>query len=795
MKISEAWLREWANPILTRDELSKTLTMGGFEVEELSPVAETFAGVVIGEVVSIERHNKKDQLQVCKVNINKPHLLTIVCGAPNVRTGMKVPVAMINSLLPNKITITATLLHGIESEGMLCSASELGLAEESQGLLELPQDAPLGEDLWSYLELEDYTLDVSITPNRGDCLSVRGLSREVAALTRTPLLDLSISQVKSVIKDTIPVKVIAKKGCPRYVGRVIRGVKVDVQTPAWMRERLRRSGVRSINPIVDVTNYVMLELGQPMHAFDLNKIKKEITVRESKQGEQIILLDGSDKTLDDKTLVIADHENPLAIAGVMGGLDSSVTSLTNDIFLESAYFSPQTIARQRQFYNLSSESAYRFERSIDPTIQVEAIERATQLILEIAGGKPGPVIEEVSTNDLPRLAPIKLIKNKVTDVLGVDVPNKEIENIFALLKFKPKKASAKEAAWDVQVPPYRLDMSLPEDLIEEIARLYGYDKIPTHFIKAQLKIAQHIENGSDLSFLRQSLSDQGFHEIISYSFIDKKLQELLDPKVTARELMNPITADMTVMRTNLWPGLVNALLYNKSRQQARVRLFEIGTCFVTHGTELLQQPRLGGLISGFALPEQWGVPVREADFYDLKGSIENLLALLGEPSDFSFKQDTHPALHPGQTASIYHKDQKIGLLGALHPTVLQALDLTDKVFVFELDLNLLKKAEVRHFREISKFPEIRRDIALIVNQAIPVKDIQDTIKLIAGDWLKYIFIFDVYQGKGITPGLKSVALALILQHPTRTLVDDEVAELMERVIATLRQQLGAELRS
>lgn len=795
MKLSESWLREWANPILTREELCKKLTMGGFEVEELAPVAEAFSGIVVGEILISENHPEAEQLHICEVNIGKKDPLKIVCGAPNVKIGMKVPVAMINAVLPNKTIITSTRIRGMPSEGMLCSASELGLAEESQGLFELPNDAPIGKDLWDYLELEDYTLDISITPNRGDCLSLRGLAREVAALANTPYLDISIIDIKPIIKDTLPVAVIEKIACPRYVGRVIRNVKVDSQTPAWMRERLRRSGVRSINPIVDVTNYVMLELGQPMHAFDLNKIEDEIVVRQSKKGERIVLLDGSEKTLDGETLVIADHKKPVAIAGVMGGLDSSVTLLTRDIFLESAYFSSQVVARQRQFYNLSSESAYRFERGVDPTIQRLAIERATQLILEIAGGKAGPFIEEVSKKYLPQAVTVQLTKDKVDGVLGIKIPVNEIERIFDLLKFKHKKSRhLKETKWEVQIPSFRFDITLPEDLIEEIARLYGYDKIPTHNIKGLLQVNQATQSAPDF-YLRQALSDQGYHEIVSYSFIASKLQSILDPNEVPRELQNPITAEMTVMRTNLWPGLINALIYNKSRQQHRVRLFEIGLCFITRNKEVLQEPRLGGLISGLALPEQWAVSSREVDFYDLKGTIENILCLFGDLNKFDFKLANHPALHPGQSAEIYYKDQKIGVLGALHPMLLQSLDLSNNAFVFELDLNLLKKGNLRHFHEISKFPEIRRDIAIVVNEAIPAKDIQDTIKKVAGDWLKYIFIFDLYQGKGISPGLKSIALALILQHPTRTLVDDEVAELMERVTTTLRGQLGAELRS
>ncbi len=797
MKCSESWLHEWVkldelNSPLTREELCHKLTMAGLEVEELAPVAHKFIGVVIGKILKAEKHPEADKLQICEVDIGKESPLQIVCGAANARVGLKVAVATVGAELPNHFVIKQTSIRGVSSSGMLCSASELGLAEESQGILELATDAPIAKELWSYLQLEDYTIDISITPNRGDCLSVKGIAREISTLTGAPLHEVSCHEVKAVNKDKLSVTVEDKVGCPRYVGRVVRNVKADASTPTWLKERLRRSGVRSISPIVDVTNYVMLELGQPMHAFDLNTIKKNIIVRQSKQGEKIDLLDGSSQTLDGETLVIADNEKPLAIAGVMGGLDSSVTLNTTDIFLESAYFSPKIIARQRQFYNLNSDSSYRFERGIDPTIQRQAIERATQLILEIAGGEPGEVIEEKSIEYLSKEMIIALPAKKITQILGIDISESEIEKIFAALKFKYKK---ERENWLVTVPPYRSDMVLSEDVVEEIARIYGYDKIPTHSFKGELYVKKQIEESHDWYDLRQTLKDQGFNEIISYSFVDKQLQALLDPQQAPRQLINPITADMTVMRTNLWPGFINTLLYNKSRQQHRVRLFEIGTCFTVRGDKLEQLTKVGGLLTGLAQAEQWGQVSQETDFYDLKGHLENTLSLFYPMSELDFLPNTHAALHPGQTAGIYHKSRKIGLIGRLHPTIVQKLDLPTNVFVFELDLSMLKQAPLHRFQEISRFPEIRRDLALLVNQTVPSKDIRDTIKTVAGDWLKGVFIFDVYQGKGISSGLKSIALALILQHPTRTLVDDEVAELMNKVINALKGTLGAELRS
>lgn len=793
MKCSESWLREWVNPTQTREELCQTLTMGGLEVEELAPVASEFSGIIVGQVLTVEKHPEAERLHICEVNVNQSMPLQIVCGAANVKAGMKAPVAMMNAVLPNNTIIKETKLRGVTSFGMLCSAVELGLAEESSGLLELPPDAPVGCDVRQFLKLDDFTIDVAITPNRGDCMSVRGLAREVAALTHTALTPPKISAIPAASKETLPVTIEDKSACPVYMGRVIRNVKADAMTPVWLKERLRRSGVRAINPIVDVTNYVLLELGQPMHAFDLDKIKQGIVVRHSKQGEKITLLDGSEKELDDRTLIIADHTQPLAIAGAMGGMDSSVTLLTQHIFLEIAFFAPKIVARQRQFYHLASEGSARFERGVDPTIQKEAIERATQLILEMAGGTAGPVIEVINKSMIPTPATITLPFDKVEKVLGITISEKEIEKIFTALHFTFKK---EKKHWQVEVPPYRFDLTLPEDLIEEIARIHGYDNIPTHTLTGTLDAGTLEDSDPDLSMYREALRDLSYQEIVSYSFIDKKTQSLLDPSEPPRELVNPMTADMTVMRTNLWPGLLKALIYNISRQQQRVRLFEFGKCFLTRGDILLQVPRLSGLITGSALPEQWGNANRVADFYDLKGDLANILNLNFQKHLIDFKKDTHPALHPGQTAAIYYNGDKIGLMGALHPSIAQVLELTEKVFLFEFDVNrLLQQRGPNQQQELSKFPEIRRDIAILVNQTVPAAEIQDTITNNAGGWLKDVFIFDVYQGKGVPSGFKSVALGLILQHPTRTLVDAEVSELIERVVTALKGKLGAELRS
>ena len=792
MKISETWLREWVNPHLDRQALCSALTMAGLEVEDAAPVAPPFSGVVVGNILSVAKHPDAERLHVCKVSAGKDIVLNIVCGAENVREGMKAPVAVVGAILPNDLAIKPTKIRGVDSDGMLCSARELGLSEDANGLLTLPTDAPVGKDLREYLLLDDCVLDVSITPNRGDCLSVRGLAREVGAITNNAMQPVKILDTLKKNRDVIPLAVADISACPHYVGRIIRGVKMDAETPVWIKERLRRGGIRSIHPVVDVTNYVMLELGQPMHAFDLSKIDGGINVRLSKKGEAIALLDGTTKELDDRTLVIVDKKKPLAIAGVMGGLDSSVTLLTQDIFLESAYFSPAVVARQRQFYNLASDSAYRFERGVDPAMQRQAMERATALILEIAGGEPGLLIETNHHEALPKKREIRLLDSKITQLLGIPVSAVDVKRILTALGFVCRRESDK---WILVPPTWRFDMTLPEDVIEEIARLYGFDKIPMQPLHGVLQAEHAAEEGESYAPIRAALSALGFHEIISYSFIDIKLQTLLDPTATCHELMNPITAEMSAMRTNLWGGLINSLFYNKSRQQHRVKLFEIGACFITRGKELLQAPRLGGLVAGPVMPEQWGAPPRDVDFYDLKGWLDTLLTGIYPGQAIQYQAETHSALHPGQSAAVYLDGQRVGIIGALHPSILQGLDIKDRVFVFEIDLPALQQPAKMSYQELSRFPEIRRDLAILVEQTIPALVIQDTIENVAGDWLKECFIFDVYQGKGIPPGLKSVALALILQHRARTLVDEEVAELTDRVVQALKGQLGAELRS
>lgn len=790
MKISEQWLREWVNPRLTTSQLAEKLTMAGLEVEEVKPVAGKFSKVVIAQVIKIEKHPQADRLKVCLVDIGKGILLTIVCGADNVREGMKTPAALEHAQLANDIVVKRATLRGVISYGMLCSAKELGLSEENSGLLELPLDAPLGKDVWEYLQLSDNVFDISITPNRGDCLSVMGLAKEISAITQSSVRPFKVKNFKVKNEKKFSLAIKSPKECPRYVGRIIRKIKADAISPIWLQERLRRSGLRCISLVVDVMNYVMLELGQPMHAFDLSKIEGGITIRKAKTNEELLLLDGTKSKLNSNTLVVADHKKPLAIAGVMGGLDSGVSLLTKDVFLESAYFNSDTIAETSRHYRLTSESSYRFERGIDPGLQKIAIERATQLILEISGGEPAPIIEIKYQKLLPHDHSITLNKKKVVRLLGIDV-QKEVEPILKRLDCKIKKI---KEGWKVITPARRSDISLDVDLIEEIIRLHGYQKVPSHLPSVKLKPVPLSEKNLSHKCLRHTLSGLGYQEVVTYSFIDEKLLNLFDVDNQPVKLLNPITSEMNVMRTSLWPGLVNTLLYNQNRQQPGARLFEIGLRYLIKNNKLHQQTVISGLINGPTYPLQWGQSNRDVDFFDLKGDLESLFKLTGALTEFNFVQGTHSALNPSQAAQIKRGKEAIGWIGALHPSLIKNLGIHGNTYVFELLLDPLLNASVPLSAEVSRFPEIRRDIAILVDKTIPFKEIQDTIINVGGDLLKDVAIFDIYEGKGMTPNQKSIALALTLQHSSRTLIDEEVVALMDRVKTALENKFAAVLR-
>ncbi|MCO8168049.1 phenylalanine--tRNA ligase subunit beta [Pseudomonas sp. 21LCFQ02] len=791
MKFSEQWLRGWVSPQVSRDELVARLSMAGLEVDSVALVAGVFSGVVVGEVLSTEQHPDADKLRVCQVSSGS-ETFQVVCGAPNVRPGLKIPFAMIGAQLPGDFKIKKAKLRGVESNGMLCSAAELELGEGNDGLLELAADAPVGEDLRVYLQLDDASIEVDLTPNRGDCLSLAGLAREVGALYDAPVTRVQVPAVAASHDEVRPVDVLAPQACPRYLGRVIRNVDLSRPTPLWMVERLRRSDIRSIDAAVDITNYVMIELGQPLHAFDLAEINGGIRVRMAEEGEKLVLLDGQEVTLRADTLVIADHQRALAIAGVMGGEHSGVTAKTQDIFLESAFFDTISVAGKARSYGLHTDASHRYERGVDSQLAREAMERATGLLLEITGGEAGPIIEAASEQHLPKVEPITLRAARVEQMLGLAIDAAQIERLLTGLGLTPSAEG--EGQWRVEVPSHRFDISLEVDLIEELARLYGYNHLPVRYPQARLAPQAKAEARGDLPELRRLLVARGYQEAITYSFIDPKWFELFSPGVQPLLLANPISNDMAAMRSSLWPGLVKALQHNLNRQQDRVRLFESGLRFVGQLDGLKQQPMLAGVVCGSRLPEGWAQARDAVDFFDVKADVEAVLGFAGALNAFTFKAGKHPALHPGQTALIERDGREVGYLGALHPELAKQLGLDRPVFVFELVLAEVAEGRLPKFSELSRFPEVRRDLALLADRDVAASAVLDVIRENAGEWLTDLRLFDVYQGKGIDPHRKSLAVGLTWQHPSRTLNDDEVNATTLAILTSLEERLNTTLR-
>ncbi|MFP3849087.1 phenylalanine--tRNA ligase subunit beta [Pseudomonas sp. W5-01] len=791
MKFSEQWLRGWVSPQVSRDELVARLSMAGLEVDSVTPAAGVFSGVVVGEVLSTEQHPDADKLRVCQVS-NGAETFQVVCGAPNVRPGLKIPFAMIGAALPGDFKIKKAKLRGVESNGMLCSQAELQVGEGNDGLMELPADAPVGQDVRVYLELDDASIEVDLTPNRGDCLSVAGLAREVGALYDAVVTRPQVPVVPAVHDEVRPVDVIASAACPRYLGRVIRNVDLSRPTPLWMVERLRRSDVRSIDAVVDITNYVMLELGQPLHAFDLAEINGGIRVRMAEEGEKLVLLDGQEVSLRADTLVIADHQRALAIAGVMGGEHSGVSVTTRDIFLESAFFDQIAVAGKARSYGLHTDASHRYERGVDWQLAREAMERATGLLLEITGGEAGPVIETVSDQHLPSVEPIILRAERIEQMLGMKMDAAEIERLLTALGLTVAPHASEQ--WRVEVPSHRFDITLEVDLIEELARLHGYNRLPVRYPQARLAPQPRAEAQSDLPALRRLLVARGYQEAITYSFIDQKWFELFTPGVEPLLLANPISADMSAMRSSLWPGLVKSLQHNLNRQQDRVRLFESGLRFVGQLEGLKQEPMLAGVICGSRLPEGWAQGRDVVDFFDVKADVEAVLGFAGAQDDFRFVPGSHPALHPGQTARIERDGREVGYIGALHPELSKTLGLDRPVFVFELVLAEVAVGRLPKFHELSRFPEVRRDLALLADREVSATAVLDVIRENAGEWLTDLRLFDVYQGKGIDPLRKSLAVGLTWQHPSRTLTDDEVNASTQQILTSLEARLNATLR-
>lgn len=790
MKFSENWLREWVDPGVSTDGLVAQLTMAGLEVDGVSPAAADFTGIVVGEVLDIQPHPDADKLRVCSVSVGSEPL-QIVCGAPNVRIGMKVPTALVGATLPGDLKIKKAKLRGVESSGMLCSARELGLIDDHAGLMGLPASARVGTDVRDFLNLNDVIIEVDLTPNRGDCLGMAGIAREVAVLNRVSLKPPAIADIVPGSQEEFPVRVMATEACPRYLGRLIRGIKPDAVTPLWMQEKLRRGGLRSLGPVVDVTNFVLLEFGQPMHAFDLAQLDRHLEVRFANTGERLRLLDGREMFLDSETLVIADATKLLAIAGIMGGEQSAVSHTTENIFLECAFFSPEAIIGRARRYGLQTDSSYRFERGVDFQLQRQVLERATALLLEIVGGVPGPIGEHSRPDALPVCAPIHLRRSRMKRLLGIDLPDREIEDILHRLGVG---LTAIDDGWHAIPPSYRFDMSLEADLIEDIGRIYGYNRLPSLRPKASMLGMPVPEGLSTVQEWRQILVQRGYQEAITYSFVDPRLQQQVDPDTRPMVLANPISSEMSVMRTSLWPGLLKAAQYNINRQQTRVRIFEYGLNYIQQANQLNQEYYIGGLVCGSRYPEQWGAPQVDSDFYDLKADVEALICAAMGGSQFSFVADRHPGLHPGQTARLLRDATPIGWLGKLHPELVNSLELPETTFLFEIATGPLSQGGIARFEGISKFPAIRRDLAFILPQAVISADICEEVRRSAGELLQSLTLFDLYQGKAIESGLKSIALGLILQGSSRTLTEQDVEAVLVQVQAALNAKFGATLR-
>lgn len=792
MKISENWLRTWVNPAIDSDTLSDQLTMLGLEVDELAPVAKPFTGVVIGEVLTVEQHPDADRLRVTTINIGSGEPLQIVCGAPNVRVGMKAPVATIGAVLPGDFKIKKGKLRGVESQGMLCGASEIDLEDKIDGLLELPVDAPVGENIREYLKLDDNVIDISITPNRGDCFSIRGIAREISVINKLQMNEPVINTVAATIADEKKV-VISTEGAPRYLGRVVKNVNVKAATPEWMQQALSRSGIRTHSILVDVTNYVLMELGQPMHAFDLSKIEGTVHVRQATQQEKLQLLNDQEVELQEDIMVIADDQKALAIAGIMGGLASSVTDDTTDIFLESAFFAPLAIAGRARRFGLHTDSSQRYERGVDFELPLIAMNRASQLIQELAGGEFGPITVAEKTDLLPKREAIELKQAQVDQLLGYQVAGEFIAD--ALTRLGCKVTVKAEGEWSVVPPSHRYDMAIYQDLIEEVARIDGYDNIQISLPSMDVKFAKY-QDRFELAELRQTIVTLGYQEAISFSFADAKLEKQLNPEVKPLMLANPISSDLAAMRSTLLSSLIPCVQYNLNRQQSRVRFFELGLRFDYQDAksieDLKQIPTLALVAVGSQQPESWHVKPQPMDFFDFKGEIEEILA--AGRVKVEYVRSERAWLHPGQSAEILVDGQSIGYLGRLHPSLENELDLST-TWVAELDQAAVLQSYVSNFTELSRFPSIRRDIALLISDNINVRDIQQLIEKTGGELLDSTWLFDVYTGQGVEEGKRSLAFALLWQHPSRTLEDAEIKSGMDNIIQVLENTYQATLRA
>jgi phenylalanyl-tRNA synthetase beta chain len=791
MRIPLSWLREFVDFTWGAKELGSRLTMSGFELEALEKAAPPFTGVVVTEIVEAAKHPQAEKLQVCKVRTGSgqknEELLQIVCGAANARTGLKTALATVGAKLPGDKAITAAKLRGVESAGMLCSARELGLADSSEGIIELPADAPVGTDVRAYLQLDDDILELNVTPNRGDAMSVLGIAREVAALTRSAVRVPPVT-VPGALKETFATKLTAPDGCAKFTSRVIRGIDNKRPSPSWLRERLRRAGLRAISPVVDVTNYVMLELGQPMHAYDLGKLKGGLEARYARAGEVITLLDGKEITLEPDVVVIADAEGPVGLGGVMGGLRTACSADTVDVLFEANFFPSSAIAGRGRRYSLVTDAGQRFERGVDPLAQERAQERGAQLLLEIAGGAAGPLQVVQDEARLPRRSEVHLRKARIERLLGTLIADNDVK---ATLESLGMRVRADETGWLVTPPSHRFDISIEADLIEELARIIGFEAIAEIDAVVDQKVRPIAEQAPVEAQALEILAARGYQEAVTYAFVDAGLQAKLFPGSVTPVLSNPIASDMAVMRASLWPGLIKAALENQRRQQDRIRLFEHGARFEPGGIET---DLLAGIAMGARRPEQWGAASTPVDFFDVKQDLEALFARTGASEEFGYVTDTLPCLHPGRSARITRNGKTMGWLGELHPQLVQELDFTYAPMLFEVEYLPALAAKMPRFEEISRFPRVRRDLAVVVDEKVSLRQLHERVTFAASSLLRDIRVFDVFRGPGIEAGRKSVALGLIFQDNSRTLADEDADRLLAAIRAELSATLGAGFR-
>ncbi len=791
MKFSEKWLREWVNPDLDSAELAHRLTMIGHEVESVEPQGVGIDAVVVAEVTAVQKHPDADRLSICQVSTGNGSTVEVVCGAPNVTAGMKSPFAPVGTTLPNGLKLGRAKIRGVVSNGMLCSAVELGLGDESDGIIELHAEAPVGQSLSQYLDLPDHSIDLDLTPNRGDCFSVMGIARDVSAMTSTAMKVPFTSSVASSIEYEHPVDLVEPEHCPRFVARVIRNIDLSARSPVWLLERLRRSGLREIHPVVDITNYVMLELGQPLHAYDCARLSGPIRPRLAKSGEKLTLLDGKEVELLANTIVVSDDSGAIGMAGIMGGLSTAVTEKTTDVFFEAAFWPPDHMAGRARQYGLHTDASLRFERGVDPQLQVMAIERATDLLIKISGGEAGPLVDHVQGQFLPVNGSLFLRKKRLKQVLGTAIDADRVEQILNGLGLATE---AEKDGWRVQIPSFRFDLDVEDALVEEVARIFGYDEIPEATAVYATPLASASEAEIDLDRVANALVARDYQEIISYSFIDEESNTLFCGEQSELLLSNPISSEMSVMRGSIWPGLLAAASANIARQQERVRFFEIGKTF--HGSldVPVETVRIAGLLVGDLLAEQWGRPAQAADFFDIKSDVVAVLGMAAGESEFGFSVVDHPALQPGQAANILRQDEVIGVIGKLHPDIARKMNLDKGAFLFEIDAEKSLATSIPVAKTISKYPTIRRDIAVVVANDLPAAELISAVEVAASELVTSVRIFDVYRGPGIEAGRKSVALGLILQETSRTLTDDDADAAMAAVVQHLKQEFAAVLR-